>query len=67
MIVAECKTCFFTSSRYSISSIVTKSRKMWKFVKRLDTMFQLATSQMVLLGALFKSLVDHVKITEAIP
>ena len=66
IIIAEYKACFYFQSRYSYDSISTESEKIQKSVKGLDVSLQLATSQMVVLGAPFQSIVDHTKMTEDI-
>ena len=53
MIVAEYEIHFYALSRYFYNSISTEFEKIQKFVKGLDVSLQLATSQMVVLGAFF--------------
>ena len=58
------ETHFLTSSRHTAASISTKLKRIKKIVKGLYSYNQLATTQLVVSGGSFQSLVDHAKIIE---
>lgn len=66
MTIVKYESYFPSLSRYYYTSIVTKSKKIQKLIKGLDILLLLATTQMVVSGASFYNIVDHVKMAKSI-
>lgn len=66
MNIVEYKACFHTVSKYSGTSISIESEQIWKFMKGFYGTYQLATAQMVVLGATFQNIIEHAKMNESI-
>lgn len=61
MTIAKYATHFYTLSKYSATSISIESERILKFIKGLDGVYQLVTTQMVVLGSSFQSIIKHSK------
>lgn len=61
MFIAEFGARFLSLSKYVATSISIESKQIWKFVRGLDSTYQLTTTQMVVLGASFQVLLSILK------
>lgn len=66
MTIVKHDVYFYTLSRYATTSIFIELERIKKFVKGLVGYYQLATSQIVISGASFQSIVDYARMIELI-